>query len=139
MSTNPTSDPMFLYVEDEPFSRQVMEILLSRAMGYQKYCIFDNSEQFIERVKALPCKPDLIFLDIHMKPYNGFELLKMLRQHPDYEQTRVVALTASVMNEEVDMLKRAGFDGAIAKPIDQQSFPRIVERILTGEEVWNIV
>jgi CheY-like chemotaxis protein len=131
-------NPVFLYVEDEPFSRKVLEMIMTRALGYQYVSIFENSEHFCQRIDALMPKPNIIFLDIHMKPINGFEMLKLLRQHPDYQDKQIVALTASVMNEEVDMLRHSGFNGAIAKPIDQMTFPALLERILNGEEVWNI-
>jgi CheY-like chemotaxis protein len=133
-----SNNPAFLYVEDEPLSRKVMEMLMVRGLGYKTLNIFENSDQFITRIENLGQKPDVIFLDIHMKPHTGFEMLEMLRQHPDYQHTTVIALTASVMNEEVDMLRTAGFDGAIAKPIDPVSFPLLLKQILQGEEVWNI-
>ena len=132
-------NPVFLYVEDEPFSRMVMDTLLVRALGYKNLNMFDNSERFMERVQALSSRPDIIFLDIHVHPHNGFEMLSMLRDDPTYSDTRVIALTASVMNEEVEMLKRSGFNGAIAKPIDQVQFPNLLQSILNGEEIWHIV
>jgi CheY-like chemotaxis protein len=131
-------NPVFLYVEDEPFSRKVLEMIMTRGLGYKHVNIFENSEQFCQRIDELAPKPNIIFLDIHMLPINGFEMLKLLRQHPDYQDKQVIALTASVMNEEVDLLRHAGFNGAIAKPIDQASFPALLEQILDGEEVWNI-
>ena len=134
-------NPVFLYVEDEPFSQMVMEMLLVRGLGYKTLYIFADSVDFIQRIEQLPQKPDVIFLDIHVKPADGFEMLAALRQHPnaDLRDTCVIAVTASVMNEEVEMLRRAGFDGALAKPIDQIAFPGLLQRILEGEEVWNIV
>ncbi len=132
-------NPVFLYVEDEPFSRTVMEMLLVRALGYKNLTILSSSDQFLERIGELPQPPNVIFLDIHMEPHDGFTMLSMLRARSDYQNVRVIAVTASVMNEEVQMLKRAGFDGAIAKPIDQIAFPQLVRNILDGEEVWNIV
>jgi CheY-like chemotaxis protein len=131
-------DPCFLYVEDEPMSRTVMQMLMVRKMGYKNLTIFEDSGDFIAKVENLPSKPDIIFLDIHMQPNSGFEMLQMLRNNPNYKKVRVVALTASVMNEEIELLRNAGFDGGIAKPIDQLSFPDVLERILKGEEVWNI-
>ena len=133
------ANPVFLYVEDEPFSRTVMEMLLARGLGYKHLYIFDNSEQFMERIEKLPQQPNVIFLDIHLKPHDGFEILAVLRQHPAFQDACVIAVTASVMNEEVQLLRQSGFNGAIAKPIDQRSFPRLLQRILNGEEVWNIV
>jgi CheY-like chemotaxis protein len=131
-------DPCFLYVEDEPMSRTVMQLLMVRKMGYNNLTIFEDSTDFISKVENLSSKPDVIFLDIHVQPKNGFEMLQMLRNHPDYRNVRIVALTASVMNEEIELLRTAGFDGGIAKPIDQTSFPNVLDRILKGEEVWNI-
>ena len=130
--------PMFLYVEDEPLSRMVMEVLMVRGLGYTNLTIFENSSEFMQRVLQLPGKPDVFFLDIHMQPHTGFEMLKMLRQHPVYQSARVIALTASVMSEEVELLKQSGFDGAIAKPINQVTFPQMLNLILNGEEVWSI-
>jgi CheY-like chemotaxis protein len=133
-----SSEPVILYVEDDLLSRQVMEVLLMRLMKFKHVTIFENSEAFMERLTALPHKPTLIFLDIHMQPDDGFTLLHKLRSHEDYQQTLVVALTASVMNEEVERLKKAGFNGVLAKPIDQQAFPGVITRILNGEHIWNV-
>ena len=70
----------------------------------------------MRRIEALPSVPDVIFLDIHMKPHDGFEMLTRLRQHPIFAASTIIAVTASVMNEEVDRLREAGFNGAIGKP-----------------------
>ena len=131
-------DRTFVYVEDEPMSRTVMEMLMVRGLGYKNLHIFEDSTDFIARMEALPAVPDLIFLDIHMRPHDGFEMLQMLRGHETFANVPVVALTASVMNEEVDMLKGAGFDSGIAKPIDQTTFSQTLDLILGGEEVWKI-
>jgi CheY-like chemotaxis protein len=132
-----TSAPI-LYVEDDPFSRQVMQLLLERALKFEHVSLFENSDRFLERLDALPRQPNLIFLDIHMQPHDGLTLLAMLRQRDEYRETRIVALTASVMNEEVDQLRRAGFDAVLAKPIDQATFPNFLQRIFDGERIWSI-
>ena len=59
---------------------------------------------------------------------------RQLRQQPAYAETCVIAVTASVMNEEVEMLKHSGFNGAVAKPIDQVVFPGLLQRILEGKK-----
>ena len=131
--------PSVLYFEDEPMSRMVMEMLLKRGLGFDDVTIYADSADFENRVASLKSTPDIVFLDIHIEPYSGFEMLNMLRQNPRFNQSRIIALTASVMNEEVQMLQDAGFDGAIAKPLDQTVFPQLLERILEGEDIWSIV
>jgi CheY-like chemotaxis protein len=130
-------NPSIVYVEDDTRSREVMHILLVELMGLSDVTFLEDSTDFLQRIEK--SVPDIILLDIHVYPLNGFEMLSMLRQHPRFRHARVVALTASVMNEEVHQLKTAGFDGVIAKPIDMDQFPILLERILNGENVWTIV
>lgn len=128
-----------VYIEDDATSREVMEILLKHVMGIASVVIFEEGTDIITKLCALPAKPDLILLDIHMKPLDGFAILKELRAHDHFRDTIVVAVTASVMNEEVEMLKTAGFDGGIAKPIRPDLFPTLLNRLLQGEKIWHIV
>jgi hypothetical protein len=39
----------------------------------------------------------------------------------------------------VARLKRRGFDGAIAKPLNIDDFPDLIAKIIEGERVWYIV
>lgn len=131
-------DPVILYVEDDVLSREVMQALLTRGMGYHNVTIFENSIDFMNKLAALPSKPDVIFLDIHMEPLDGFAILSLIRQNETFRSTKVVALTASVMNEEVKKLKEAGFNSVIAKPLDIDLFPKALHRILDGEQIWHV-
>lgn len=127
-----------LYVEDEPRSRKVMQ-MMAMEMDLPSLKMFEDSTDFLERAVALNPRPDLVFLDIHVQPHSGFAMLEMLRHSEHFAKTPVVAMTASVMNEEIQQLRDAGFNGCIAKPLDMDTFPRSVERILNGEAVWHIV
>jgi CheY-like chemotaxis protein len=132
------SDPVFLYFEDDALSREVMRVCLTRGMGYHDVRIFEDSVDFENRLNSIDSKPDVVFLDIHIEPVDGFEMLKKIRQNENCQSTKVIALTASVMNEEVTLLKEAGFDGVIAKPLDYDTFPNVLHRILKGEQVWHV-
>jgi CheY-like chemotaxis protein len=100
---------------------------------------FEDSFDFVTRVTALDPRPDVVFLDIHVKPADGYEMLRILRELDSYRGIPIVALTASVMNEEVELLRTSGFDGCIAKPIDLDTFPETLDRILRGEIIWRVV
>jgi CheY-like chemotaxis protein len=133
-----TNEPILLYVEDEALSRQVMQLLVERGLGFKHLTIFEDSVNFLSRLEALFPQPDIIFLDIHMRPHDGFEVLEMLRNHERYHNVPVVAVTASVMDDEVYLLRKAGFNGGISKPIDQTFFAEFIYRILKGEEIWHV-
>jgi CheY-like chemotaxis protein len=130
--------PRFLYIENDEMSREVMKALLTRGLGYPDVTVFESSTNFEDRLGSLAQRPDVIFIDIHMEPMDGFAMLNLIRQKAEYRAVPVVALTASVMYEEVRRLRDAGFDGVIAKPINYDAFAGVLDRILSGEQVWNI-
>ena len=127
-----------LCVEDDPSNRLVMKLLVEKTLKAKYYAIFEDSADFIRKVQNLPMRPSIILLDIHVSPFNGFQMLQMIREDSVYFDTKVVALTASVMNEEVQQLRKSGFDGAIGKPITLSTFPIVIERIMRGERIWQI-
>lgn len=128
----------FLYVEDDPLSRDVMQMLVENVIQAESLVMLEDSHDFIARVQNLNPPPTIVLLDIHVKPIDGFEMLKQLRNLESMHNAKIVALTASVMNEEVEQLRESGFDGAIAKPLSIQQFPQLIDRVIRGEHVWHI-
>jgi CheY-like chemotaxis protein len=131
--------PVLVYVEDDENSILVMKMVVERVMGLPKLHVLQSRADFVQQVKELGVVPDIFLLDIHMKPYGGIELLSMLKKDPQFDKSKVIAVTASVTNEEVALLKRGGFDGAIAKPLNIEAFPGLISKIMNDEQVWHIV
>ena len=129
---------VILYVEDDARSRKVMQ-MIANDIGLTNLTIFEDSSDFKAKITALNPKPRVVFLDIHMSPHTGFEMLEILRQSKEFDGVPVVAMTASVMNEEVHQLRTCGFDGCLAKPIDFDTFPETLDHIISGEKIWRIV
>lgn len=75
-------------------------------------------------------KPDLILMDIQLPGMNGIEALKVLRGKPDTAAIPIVAVTASVMQQDRTLITEAGFDGYISKPINIKEFLESVGRAL---------
>jgi len=130
--------PVLVYVEDDENSIFVMKMVVERVMKLPTLYVLQSGADFVQQVKGLGVVPDVFLLDIQMKPYDGVELLSMLRKDPQFKCSKVIALTASVTNEEVSLLKSGGFDGAIAKPLNIEVFPDLIARIISGEQVWYI-
>ena len=130
--------PILVYVEDDENSILVMKMVVERVMGLPTLHVLKSRADFVQQVKGLGVTPDVFLLDIQMKPYDGVELLSMLRSDPQFKFSKVIALTASVTNEEVSLLKSGGFDGAIAKPLNIEAFPGLIAKIINGERVWYI-
>jgi CheY-like chemotaxis protein len=130
--------PVFLYVEDDPASRQIIEVLITKVMRYEHLTIFENSKDFMTCLSMLDPLPNCIFLDIQMRPYDGYQVLEMLRSDPRFADTTIVAMTANVMSHDVEKLKQVGFNGLIGKPIVKEVFSQLVSRIVAGEPVWYV-
>jgi two-component system sensor histidine kinase TorS len=130
--------PTIVYVEDDENSILVMKMVIERVMGLPALHVLQSRSDFLQQVMSLGMVPDIFLLDIQMQPYDGLELLSMLRGDPQFDKSKVIALTASLTNEEVSLLKQSGFNGAIAKPLDIEAFPGLIARIMDGESVWYI-
>jgi signal transduction histidine kinase/CheY-like chemotaxis protein len=67
-------------------------------------------------------KFDLIFMDCHMPEMDGFEATTLMRKieiQNDYHRSKIIALTAGVLKENIDDCLNAGMDDYLYKPIKQ--------------------
>ena len=78
-------------------------------------------------------KPDLILMDIQLPGMNGIEALKVLRKDPATSAIPIVAVTASVMQQDRTLITEAGFDGYVSKPISIKEFLEAVNKALAGK------
>jgi two-component system cell cycle response regulator DivK len=66
--------------------------------------------------------PDIILMDIQMPGMDGLAATRLLRSQAVTRDIRIIAVTASVMDEDRDKTFEAGCDGFITKPIDPDNF-----------------
>jgi two-component system alkaline phosphatase synthesis response regulator PhoP len=71
-------------------------------------------------LKAEQVRPDLIILDIFMKPMDGYTMLKELRKNEKIKETPVIMLTASGKRRE--LFEAQGITDYITKPFDTKDF-----------------
>jgi two-component system cell cycle response regulator DivK len=75
-------------------------------------------------------KPDLILMDIHLPGMNGIEALGVLRADPTTASIPVIAVTASVMQQDRKLITDAGFEAYVGKPINLKEFLDAVRGML---------
>ena len=75
-------------------------------------------------------KPDLILMDIELPGINGIEALRQIRANPDNARTPIIAVTASVMQQDRRLITEAGFDAYVGKPISLKEFLEAVRAAL---------
>jgi len=74
--------------------------------------------------------PDLILMDIQLPGINGIEALKILRADAVTASIPVIAVTASVMQQDRNLITEAGFDGYLGKPLNLKEFLDAVKTML---------
>jgi two-component system, cell cycle response regulator DivK len=82
---------------------------------------------------ALEHKPDLVLMDIQLPGINGIEALRQIRADASTEKIPVIAVTASVMQQDRKQITEAGFDAYVGKPINLKEFLDAVRKALEGQ------
>jgi PAS domain S-box-containing protein len=77
----------------------------------------ENGQQGIEA--ALKYRPDVILMDIKMPQMDGYEAARLIKKEPSLRGIPIIALTASIMKEEIKQYQQFGFDALIQKPVNR--------------------
>lgn len=109
---------LILIVEDNEKNMKLVRDIL-QAKGYQTLEA-GTAEDGIQL--AIEHKPDLVLMDIQLPGMNGMEALKALRADATTAHIPVVAITASVMQQDRRQIMETGFIGFIEKPINLREF-----------------
>lgn len=121
-------------VEDDEGSALLIQAILRR-IGIDVNT-HPTGEGFLEFIHSLPTPPNLILLDINLPRRNGIEIIKELRADPQFRDILVVAISAVDPIKYLPIIKAAGFDSFLRKPVNREHLPKKIQRILTGEVIW---
>jgi two-component system cell cycle response regulator DivK len=83
---------------------------------------------------AATCNPDVILMDLQLPDMDGADALGRIRENDPGGRVPVVAVTAFAMRSDHERVRRAGFDGYLAKPISARELPRQVAEYVTKED-----
>jgi two-component system cell cycle response regulator DivK len=128
-------DTIVLVVEDNVANF----VLIARMLGYLGiHCEWKTSGyEVVEYADTLP-KVDLILMDIRLPYEDGYSALRKIRQSPRIKDIPVIAVTAEASLEQMNKARLSGFNGFLGKPLDPDHFPDQIQRIISGEPVWEM-
>ena len=110
-----------LLAEDNELNAEIaMELL--KEEGFLIDWVKDGQECFDKLEESDEGYYDLILMDIQMPILNGYDTTAKIRQmeNPKKAATPIVAMTANSFDEDIEMTKKAGMNGFIAKPLDAE-------------------
>jgi len=117
---------LILIVEDNEKNLKLVRDVL-QVKGYQTIEA-GSAEDGLQLARARA--PNLILMDIQLPGMSGIDALKVLRAEPAIAAIPVVAITASVMQQDRQQIMNAGFDGFIEKPVNLKNLLDTVQRTL---------
>lgn len=113
-----------LLVEDTPINQEVTKGLLES----DGHTVSIADDGFTALSMHNDHAYDLVLMDIHLPDMDGMETTRRMRRHPQPQRAKVkiIALTASVTQHEIDGYLAAGMDGVLAKPIQFQELQALL-------------
>ncbi|TAN48561.1 MAG: response regulator [Methylococcaceae bacterium] len=103
-----------LVAEDNADNRELICRLLQNA-GFEVSAV-QNGRQAIEAFQAW--RPDAVCMDMRMPVLDGYQAARAIRALPEGDRVKIVAITASVFQEDRNHILSAGCDDMLAKPLD---------------------
>jgi len=120
-AAGPTASIRVLVIDDESLARRNLTVLLRRDPDIASIAECGSGLEAVEEIRK--SKPDLVFLDVQMPEYDGFDVLEMLGC--DLPST-IIFVTA--YDEYALRAFEAGALDYLLKPFDDARFDRALSR-----------
>jgi len=105
--------PSVLVVDDDPaFLSHVQAILEGDGLRVSS---LERPEGLLSELQAR--RPDVLLLDVEMPRYDGFQLCRLLRASPRWQDLSIIFVTARAAPSDRAAGFRAGADDYVAKPV----------------------
>jgi signal transduction histidine kinase/CheY-like chemotaxis protein len=128
------SEMFVLVVEDNAINQQLATKTIKK-LGFDVAAIWNGKEaiEYLEAAKeGKQRRPDIILMDVQMPIIDGYKCTHILRHHLPYRaymsDVPIIAMTASAIQGEREVCRRAGMDDYLAKPVKSKD----LEKMLVG-------
>ena len=122
---------LILIAEDDPGIRLAVNDYLEMS-GYS-VIMAENGEKALLMVEKY--HPHLLISDIKMPKKNGYELVKEIRQRPEFRLLPVIFLTEYGSKEERIMGYQAGCDIYLPKPFEMDELGAVIRNLLERSQI----
>ena len=121
-----------LAVDDKPINRQLLVRLLS-PLGFDVKEASNGKEAIAIWQEW---QPHLIWMDMQMPVMDGYEATKYIKSTPQGSATVVIALTASVLDQEKAVILAVGCDDFVRKPFKEQTIFAALNQYLGVQYIY---
>jgi len=132
--------PVVLYAEDDENDTFFMERAFAKIGARDSLRVVPNGQLatdyllgaggFANREK-FP-HPDLLVLDVKMPQLSGLETLECIRQRREFDGLKIVMLTSSTQESDVDFCAANGANAYLVKPSRADQLAELIPQVLTA-------
>jgi CheY-like chemotaxis protein/HPt (histidine-containing phosphotransfer) domain-containing protein len=120
-----------LVVDDCEINREVAQLLLSNYGAVVNLAV--DGQEALNWMNANPESVDIILMDVQMPVLDGYSATRILRKDPRWQNLPIIALSAGVFKEDVEMACAAGMDDFISKPFNVNQLLTTIQRLMGNE------
>ncbi|GAA4330941.1 hypothetical protein GCM10023149_36490 [Mucilaginibacter gynuensis] len=109
-----------LVVDDNQINRLLVNKVLTKWGASTDFA--ENGREAVDKILANH-NYDAVLMDIHMPEMGGLEATQLIRSNDEsyYQQLPIIALTASMLNAEINQITDAGMNDFLLKPFDPKT------------------
>jgi CheY-like chemotaxis protein len=130
LGLEPGQRPARMLVADDRVENRDLLVGLLESVGLPALAAADGAEA-VELWHRH--RPDLVWMDLRMPRMDGFAALDEIRKREregNTAPTRIVAISASVLDTDREALRRLGFDDFLGKPFREAELFEAISRLL---------
>ena len=122
-----------LLVEDNKLNVMVAKAELKHAAPGATITVAENGQVALDLLDANDF--DLVLMDVQMPVMDGYEATRRIRAlATSKSRVPILAMTANVMEAEVQQCIDAGMDGFIPNPFKQEELVAAIRKVITGAD-----
>lgn len=119
-----------IIIDDDATSRLIIRNLCVKS---EKINVVEEFSSAIDAIKYLnTASVDLVYLDIHMPTFSGFDFIQTLKNPPK------IVLTTSDKNLALEAFEYKSVVDYLVKPITKERFEKSLEKLMSLSDIENI-
>ena len=101
---------------------------LKQLLGDQaNYDVHTAGTGFAAGIECEKLRPHVMLLDVHLSDVDAIELCRTVKDNPDLQLTKVIAMSSRLTDGQAHQLQSKGFDGYLKKPFNVRRVIEVIE------------
>ena len=119
-----------LLVEDSDVQKE-LAIYRFESLGFNNVTGVSNGLEAISYLEAGRVDVDLIISDWDMPEMNGIDLLRVVRETPDFQKTSFFLMTIHDDDNKISIAKKEGVTEFLCKPVTNETLLEAIKKVFS--------